>query len=206
MEGSVIHTIQGESDSDSDVSYSSDEIMSSNVGVRYQPTTITDQELLLDNTKARHYETFRNTYFTPQITKHHILVDLVEGDTTSVKFRSHLHAYGISLDKVIGFKYVKGLIDYTGHIPIPIKIDIVIPEIPYIACRKNKAGTHIIERIATYSTSKQYNENKHLFRDIYFTPIKLTELTITVAGKASNTNSFLEFEVTVLNNTNSAFL
>jgi hypothetical protein len=202
MEGSVIHTIQGDSDSDSDsdsdVSYSSDEIMSSNVGVRYQPTTITDQELLIDNTRAIHYETFRNTYFTPQITKHHILVDLVSGASTSV----NLHPYGIPLEQVIGFKYVKGLIYYAAGSK---QINIVIPEIPYIACRKNQAGTHILERIAIYSDNKQYNENKHLFRDIYFTPIKLTGLTITVTGNGTTTDSFLEFEVTVLNNTTQPF-
>tara|TARA_B110001469_G_C9647513_1_gene328179 strand:+ start:4330 stop:4935 length:606 start_codon:yes stop_codon:yes gene_type:complete len=200
MEGSVINTIHGDSDSDSDsdVSYTSDEIMSSNIGVRFQPTTITDQERFIDNTRVRNYETFRNTYFTPQITKHNILVDLDSGDTTTI---TNFHPYGVPLGHVIGFKYVKGLIHYSGvnH------IDIVIPEIPYIACLKNVDGTHIIERIATYSTSLiQYDENKNIFGDIYFTPIKLSTLHITTTGKSTG-SSFLEFEVTVLNNTNNAF-
>jgi hypothetical protein len=207
MEGSVIHTIQPESDSDSDDSgdsYSSDEILSSNVGVRYQPIPVTDDVRLLDQTRATHYERFRNTYFTPQITKHNILVDLDSGSgrsdvtTTTVD----LHEFGFPLDQVIGFKYVKGLIEFAGA---PTQIDIVIPEIPYIACRKNKGGAHIIERIAIYSSTPQYNENKHLFRDIYFTPLKLTTLHIEVSDYDSTTNSFLEFEVTVLNNTNETF-
>jgi len=203
MEGSVIHTIQPESDPESDDSgdsYSSDEILSSNVGVRYQPIPVTDEVRFLDQTKATHYERFRNTYFTPQITKHNILVDLDSASGSAVTTTTvDLHEFGFPLDQVIGFKYVKGLIEYAGT---PTHIDIVIQEIPYIACRKNALGKHILERIAIYSSTPQYNENKHLFRDIYFTPLKLTTLHIEVSDYAATTNSFLEFEVTVLNNTN----
>jgi len=72
MEGSALLHVQ-KSTSSSDSEYetdSSDELLSSNIGVQYQSLKITDQDRLEDYTKAKSYEDFRNKYFTrPTITK-----------------------------------------------------------------------------------------------------------------------------------------
>jgi hypothetical protein len=198
MEGYVFSTVQPESNSESGSEYetdSSEELLSSNVGVQYKALTITDEERLEDYTKAKVYERVRNKYFTPEITKHHISVVLGNGSTTPPQ--SDLTLFGIDLDRVIGFKLVKGAIshgitDFSNH------IDIIIPEIPYVACVKNAEGSHLIQRLSVYTLTAFYYENKNLFRDIYFTPIKLSSLTIT---HEHGTGGNLEFEITVLNHT-----
>jgi len=119
MEGSVIHTIQPESDSESDDSYSSDEILSSNVGVRYLPIPVTDDVRLLDHTRATHYERFQKKYFNPPTYTKGIVIDshnYVQGtDFNSSNFVVKFNhedtsgtttvstAYGI-FRNVIGFK------------------------------------------------------------------------------------------------------
>jgi hypothetical protein len=78
MEGYVFSTVQPDSNSESGSEYetdSSEELLSSNVGVQYKALTITDEERLEDYTKAKTYERVRNKYFTkPTITKF-IVVD-----------------------------------------------------------------------------------------------------------------------------------
>lgn len=92
--------------------------------------------------------------------------------------------------------------DFSNHY-----IDVVVDEIPYIACKRNAQGRHIIDRIALYSAqgSINYYENKQLLHQNYFTPIKLSKLTIQVFDdvgnhyKAEQNHMFFEFEITVLN-------
>ena len=92
--------------------------------------------------------------------------------------------------------------DFSNHY-----IDVVIDEIPYIACKRNAQGRHIIDRIALYSSqgSLNYYENKQLLHQNYFTPIKLSKLSIQLFDdmgnhyKAEQNHMFFEFEVTVLN-------
>jgi len=192
MEGYVFSSVQADSESGSEYETdSSEELLSSNVGVQYQALKVTDEERLEDYTKAKTYETVRNKYFTPEITKHSISVIITTSPITVV-----LSDYGIDIDRVIGFKIIKGYFtDVTGSNPI----DIEIPEIPYIACVKNVDCKHLIQRVSDYSSgATQYYENKNLFHSIYFTPIKLSTLTITVDTAGGGD---MEFEITVLNRT-----
>ena len=110
-----------------------------------------------------------------------------------------LSNFGFNIDRVIGFKLVKGSLRYDDtkldrtHAP---HIDLIIPEIPYIACVKNQENSHLIQRLSVYTAGAFYYENKKVFGDTYFTPIKLSTLTLECQHC---TGGNLEFEVTTLN-------
>ena len=87
-------------------------------------------------------------------------------------------------------------------------IDLVIPEIPYIACKHNMSSKHIIERIPLDDQNGElvsYINTSDPFMN-YFYPINLSELTIQLYEDTNNNfwqcqnadNSF-EFEIAVLN-------
>ena len=86
-------------------------------------------------------------------------------------------------------------------------VDIVIDEIPYIACKRNSSGKHIIDRIGLYSPigTMNYYENKYLLHQNFFTPIILSQLSIQVLDDhgssyhSGETEMFFEFEITVMN-------
>lgn len=299
---------------DSDISQ---ELFSSNVGVMYQYQG--QQERLMDERRAQEHIDFRNKYFTPETSRHSILVEThnhnvtIENHNFVVHFVDSAHnstgGYG-EFDNVIGFRMIKagiphrdyhvtdenksltftfdgsdktvtltpgsytltsfathlqttmnshadvsGIIvtadtttlkftfthgsttigfDFTGvstNLPRLLGfekvsvtpattvtttilpdfsihyVDVVIDEIPYIACKRNAHGKHIIDRIALYSSqgSLNYYENKQLLHQNYFTPIKLSKLSIQLLDdignhyKAEQNNMFFEFEITVLN-------
>lgn len=200
-----IHTQYSEdSEHDSDSEYHSSEeddigLLSSNIGVLYN-NKVDPSERLLDFTKSQEYQESRNKYFTPEITKHICLAT----DTTIGSI--DLTTFGFSIDRVIGFKIVKA-IGITGSIndgdaaaaqiygQILTSYDIIIDEIPYIACIKNKDNKHIVDSIAYQSSTHIYYENKNMFNNIYFTPIKLPKLTITTTNF---TLKHLTFEITTL--------
>lgn len=86
-------------------------------------------------------------------------------------------------------------------------VDLVIPEIPYIACKRNSNGKNIIDRIPLDENSGNlvyYSSDINL--DNYFYPINIDKLTIQLYEDTSNSlydcqnndNSF-EFELTILN-------
>jgi len=173
--------------SDSDISQ---ELVTSNVGVMYQYQG--QDERLLDERKAQEHIEFRNKYFTPEITRHNVYCSIGATITTI-----DLTKFGFDIDRIIGFKLIKGFINLNPSLN-DLNVTITVPEIPYIACQKNEDCQPIIDVIHV-SGSSQYYENKNLFRDIYFNPIKLSTLTITVSSEISGTNTFLEFEITSLN-------
>lgn len=189
-----IHTQYSEdSEHDSDSEYNSSEdddigLLSSNIGVLYK-NTVDPSERLLDFTKSQEYQDSRNKYFTPEITKHICL----ETDTTIGPI--DLTTFGFSIDRVIGFKIVKAIGNATADDKIFQSHDIIIDEIPYIACIKNKDNKHIVDSIAYQSSTHIYYENKNMFNNIYFTPIKLPTLTITTPDF---TLTHLTFEITTL--------
>ena len=86
-------------------------------------------------------------------------------------------------------------------------VDLVIPEIPYIACKRNSIGKHLIDRIPL---DKAPGSIVNFSSDInivnYFNPINLNSLTIQLYEDTSemlyqcqnNDNSF-EVELTILN-------
>ena len=178
---------EGEYDgSDSDISQ---ELLTSNVGVMYEYQG--QDERLLDQRRAQEHIEFRNKYFTPDITRHNVYCKITATTTTI-----DLTKFGFNIDRVIGFKLIKG---YLGIAALN-RVTITIPEIPYIACKKNEDCEHIIDIVSIYSGSNpQYFENKNLFRDIFFSPIKLSSLTITIDPGNDGSKDFLEFEITTLN-------
>ena len=86
-------------------------------------------------------------------------------------------------------------------------VDLVIPEIPYIACKRNSIGKHLIDRIpldCEQGSIMYYSSDINL--ENYFTPINLNSLNIQLYEDTTDTpydcqnndNSF-EFELTILN-------
>lgn len=86
-------------------------------------------------------------------------------------------------------------------------VDLVIPEIPEIACKHNSYGKDIIERIILDNSGGDY---VHFMNDEnlnnYFFPIKLHQLTIQLYSEnkefyfSNNSENFFEFEITKVNN------
>ena len=181
---------EGEYDgSDSDISQ---ELVTSNVGVTYR--YMGQDERLLDERLAQEHIEFRNKYFTPDIIRHNIIINSEAGNYNPINV--DLREFGFDIGRVIGFKLVKARIAEGGS---GGNIEITIPEIPYIACKKNKDHKSIIEVIYS-SDGDQYYENKNLFRDIFFSPIKLSNLTIEISATLEESvYSFYEFEITTLN-------
>ena len=86
-------------------------------------------------------------------------------------------------------------------------VDLVIPEIPYIACKRNSSGKNIIDRIPlNESSGSMIAYSSDINPNNYFHPINLSKLTIQLYEDTSDTyydcqnndNSF-EFEITMLN-------
>ena len=95
------------------------------------------------------------------------------------------------------------VVDHSIHF-----VDLVIPEIPYIACKHNMSGKHIIDRIPLDKPSGDmvsYINTSDSFMN-YFYPMKLSKLTIQLYEDTNNDfydcqnadNSF-EFEIAVFN-------
>jgi len=87
-------------------------------------------------------------------------------------------------------------------------VDLVIPEIPYIACKKNFTDKNIIERIPlNQGRGGLISYSSDINLDNYFYPIIIDKLTIQLYEDTSDTlydcqnndNAF-EFELTILNN------
>lgn len=100
--------------------------------------------------------------------------------------------------KPIQFPHV---VDHSFHY-----VDLVIPEIPYLACKENILGKNIIDRIpltepnGVIVNSIPYNDS------IYFHPVTLDKLTIQLYEDSSglfyqcqNADNSFEFEITMLN-------
>jgi len=100
--------------------------------------------------------------------------------------------------------YSDSIPDFSQH-----HVDLVIPEIPDMACKRsinlNGSGNNIIDRIPLRNPTGEYNyyepEN---FSVNYFTPIKLSSLTIQLYADnnelfdSQNTDNTFEFEITIL--------
>ena len=91
-------------------------------------------------------------------------------------------------------------------------VDIVISEIPYMACKKNPKGKSLIDRIpidvGTGSLVHYKAPITDYFSQNYFYPISLSKLTIDLFQDShnipyynENADHFFEFEITMLKNT-----
>jgi hypothetical protein len=118
---------------------------------------------------------------------------------------SHGYAWKLlgffNIDSEYKFLHIsENIIQHTTHF-----VDLVIPEIPFIACKHNNTRKNLIERIPPGSPGeiKEYVDNYNL--DNYFHPIKLSKLTIQLYEDSTNMfyqcqnadNSF-DFEITIL--------
>lgn len=108
-------------------------------------------------------------------------------------------------------------IDDTTYAPSPIHlphvvdhsfhyVDLVIPEIPYLACKENILGKHIIDRIAMNEPNGMIVNSVPYNDSYYFQPITLDKLTIQLYEDSSglfyqcqNGDNSFEFEITMLN-------
>ncbi len=103
----------------------------------------------------------------------------------------------------------------TGISPFPIDlsnhyVDVVVPEIPSIACKRTASGKNVVERIPLNSATGtiQYFacDPSDLQSNNYFYPMKLSEITIQLYTdnnnllSATNEQSSFEFEITMLKN------
>lgn len=97
------------------------------------------------------------------------------------------------------------LLDVSSHF-----VDLVIPEIPSIACKRNSSGRDIIERIQLKANHGEYLHFRtaEIGKDaqIYFNPIKLHRINIQLWAvnnelyDTNNSDVSFEFEITMLKN------
>ena len=124
--------------------------------------------------------------------------------------------------KIFGFKKLNGTpstsvtSDHASDLYIHF-VDLVIPEIPYITCKRNPSGKKLIERIlihmspsgngAPTSIIPYYSHPTELMSQVYFYPISLNQLKIELYDdstdqffQAENLDNSFEFEITILKN------
>ena len=98
------------------------------------------------------------------------------------------------------------LLDVSTHF-----VDLVIPEIPSIACKRNSSGRDIIERIqlrAGHGEYLHYRTAESDMNTVYFNPIKLHRINIQLWAQnnelydTNNSDVSFEFEITMLKNIN----
>ena len=131
----------------------------------------------------------------------------------STSFRIKWSSSSGSAYRLFGFFNIDDTSDTTSYTSINVVqqniqfVDLAIPEIPYIACKRNSNGKNIIDRIPLNESSGglvSYSSDINL--DNYFYPINIDKLTIQLYEDTSdvfydcqnNDNSF-EFEITILN-------
>lgn len=112
--------------------------------------------------------------------------------------------YNIDDDTKSGNKISDRAVDLSTHF-----VDLVIPEIPKIGCKKNYLGKAIIDRIPLTETSGglvYYNNDDNDEHQNYFYPINLNQINIqlyddtsTFFYDAQNADNSFEFEVTTYN-------
>ena len=206
-------TFLPDTDSDDDEAYSSDSSgdlpKNNNIGVKYDP--IVNDGRFLDQSTHSQYEKVNRELFNPQLRKGRIVYFSHHSDDSTFKNNIDLvDAYKLNgLDNVIGFEFISAHIvnSHSSHQPF---IDLHIPEIPHIACKQNEYGVPIIARIKTAvgSDTTNYTLNEHFGSyHNYFTPIKLSSLTIKLFKydgsviTSTEPKIIFEFEITILNDT-----
>ena len=98
--------------------------------------------------------------------------------------------------------YSNRLLDVSSHF-----VDLVIPEIPSISCKRNSSGRDIIERIqlrAGHGEYLHYRTAESDLQPVYFNPIKLHRINIQLWAQnnelydTNNSDVSFEFEITML--------
>ena len=106
------------------------------------------------------------------------------------------------INNVIGFELISACIK-SNYASVPF-VDIRIPELPHICCKQNERGVPVLDRIPLdliTSTQNKYTHDREYHN--YFTPMKLSKLTLEVrlpnGTITTDYTGFYEFEITVLN-------
>jgi|TARA_B110000971_G_scaffold155922_1_gene159314 hypothetical protein len=187
---------EADSSSDSDSSSASDEenshLLTSNIGVLYKSTAY--REPFIDSKSAQDYETKRNLYFTPEITKRIITVDLPS--STSLGIES---SFGLSPKNIIGLKMLKS--SFVGDGGTTKNINLIIPEIPDIICEKIIGGAAVFARIPIRKENDIPYTHQFLelaMIDRYFYPITIDSLTFNLSV---NLTGYVTIEISYLNDT-----
>jgi hypothetical protein len=118
---------------------------------------------------------------------------------------THIASYsaGAGVDKKYEF-FSDRLLDVSSHF-----VDLVIPEIPSISCKRNSSGRDIIERIQLRAGHGEYLHYRTAESDlspVYFNPMKLHRITIQLWAQnneiydTNNSDVSFEFEITMLKN------
>ena len=127
---------------------------------------------------------------------------------------------GVHINRLLGFNQInipsenqdlanKGLVSTIHPNMITHYIDLIINEIPYIACKKNALGRKLIERIGLMGglgELVEYVQPWETENENYFYPINLTRLNIEIYSHESHKlfddtrDHSLEFEITTIKN------
>jgi hypothetical protein len=186
----VVDLIESESSSE-ESSGEGEELLSSNVGVLYG-NQFNENEKLMNDSKRVDYENIRNRYFTPEITKRRFTVD-PSTLTNPLGKISILDDLKLPTKNIIGFKMYKSNLKNKDP-PTAKHVDLIIDEIPEIACMKNETGINIISRIPLILDTSSYYLYEDFVDDVYFHPISLNNLTLSIDNEG-----FISFEITYLN-------
>lgn len=177
-------------DSSSDDSSDYDErLLTSNVGLLYEPK-FNDNEKLLDDTKRIDYENLRNKYFTPELIKRKFTINH-SNFNNPISLKNDIK---LPTDNIIGFKLYKSYIKKTDNTNTDYYVDIIIDQIPEIVCSKNDTGQNIIDRIPLSGGDYYFYEDIK-YDEIYFNPISIDKFNLNL----SDFEGYLSFEITYLN-------
>lgn len=136
------------------------------------------------------------------------------GNNFSLHFLDSLNTNNSSVGTLLGFPYdnLNGSSSYTGDHAVKLRtgfVDLVIPELPYMACKKNPQSKKLVERISLTSESDRFifHIPEYYGVDNYFTPINLDRITIQLFDENKDIpynslhDNFFEFEIITLHNT-----
>lgn len=131
----------------------------------------------------------------------------------SLKFLDSLNTKNSSIGTLLGFPYdnLSGKNSYRGNHAVKLRtgfVDLVIPELPYMACKKNPQSKKLVERISLTSESDRFifHSPEDYSINNYFTPINLDRITIQLFDENKDIpynslhDNFFEFEIITLHN------
>ena len=132
----------------------------------------------------------------------------------SLYFLDSLNTNNSSIATLLGFPYenLRGSSSYIGKHAVKLRtgfVDLVIPELPYMACKKNPQSKKLVERISLTSESDRFifHSPEDYSINNYFTPINLDRITIQLFDENKDIpynsmhDNFFEFEIITLHNT-----
>ena len=137
-----------------------------------------------------------------------------DGNNFSLNFLDSLNTKNSSIGTLLGFPYdnLSGKNSYRGNHAVKLRtgfVDLVIPELPYMACKKNPQSKKLVERISLTSESDRFifHIPEYYGVDNYFTPINLDRITIQLFDENKDIpynslhDNFFAFEIITLHNT-----